>query len=287
MIRLSIRRPVAVAMTYGTIALLGVFAWRNIPVEYLPDATFPQLSLQISWSGSSPETIEAFATSPIEATIQQLKGVEKITSTTREGGATIQVQFQRDVDMDFARLDLSERLAALEEDLPQGVRRPITLTQYVPQEIQAQATRPFLSYTFTGPYMVEALHHHLNEVVLPELFDVDGVADIEVTGGRNRLLEIEMSEDRIAALGLTPQAVANAIAELSYVRDAGGVRDGDRQWVITIRNPPLNAADIRSAVLPMPGNREASTPVRVGDIAEVRDTFEEATNYYRSTAAPR
>src|SRR5262245_61419932 len=108
-------------MTYGSIALLGVFAWRNIPIEYLPDASFPQLTLGLSWPGTSPETIEAFATSPVEATIQQLKGVEKITSTTQEGGATIRVSFQRDVDMDFARLDLSERLAALEEDLPQGV----------------------------------------------------------------------------------------------------------------------------------------------------------------------
>ena len=80
MIRLSIRRPVAVAMTYVAVGLLGVAAWRNIPIELLPDTQLPHLSVRAQWQGASPETIEAFLTSPIEAVIQQVRGVEKITS---------------------------------------------------------------------------------------------------------------------------------------------------------------------------------------------------------------
>ena len=177
MIRMSIRRPVAVAMVYGSVALLGVFAWKNIPVEYLPDASFPQLTINVQWPGTSPETVEAFATSPIEATIQQLKGVEKITSTTQEGLARIVVSLERDADMDFVRLDLSERLSAIEEELPPGVQRPLVVNPYVPQAFQ-QAARPFMSYTFTGPFLVEALRLHLDEIVIPELTEIDGVAEV-------------------------------------------------------------------------------------------------------------
>ena len=70
MIRSVIRRPVAVAMVYISVALLGVAAWRNISVEVLPDVSFPQLTVSFGWPGASPETVEAFATSPVESVIQ-------------------------------------------------------------------------------------------------------------------------------------------------------------------------------------------------------------------------
>ena len=69
MIRASLRRPVAITMAYTSIALLGVAAWRNIPIEMLPDAELPRLSINASWPGSSPETVEAFLTAPLEATV--------------------------------------------------------------------------------------------------------------------------------------------------------------------------------------------------------------------------
>jgi HAE1 family hydrophobic/amphiphilic exporter-1 len=78
MIRLSIRRPVAVAMTYTAVALLGLFSWQNIPIEFLPDTQLPRLTVRASWTGSSPETVEAFLTSPLEAAIQQVQGVDSI-----------------------------------------------------------------------------------------------------------------------------------------------------------------------------------------------------------------
>ena len=130
MIQLSIRRPVAVAMGYLSVALLGAFSWQNIPIEMLPDTQLPRLTLSARWRGASPETVEAFLTSPLESTIQQIRGVEKIISTSYAeqgaGVASIEIEFNRDVDMDFARLDLSERVAQLEEELPEGVE-PVQL----------------------------------------------------------------------------------------------------------------------------------------------------------------
>ena len=80
MIRLSIKRPVAVSMVYVGVALLGVAAWRNIPIELLPDTELPRLQVNATWPGASPETMEALVTAPLAAAIQQIRGVEKITS---------------------------------------------------------------------------------------------------------------------------------------------------------------------------------------------------------------
>ena len=285
MIRLSIRRPVAVAMAYTSVALLGIAAWRGVPVELLPNTEFPRLNVAISWPGASPETVEAFATSPVEASIQQIAGVEELTSTSRENGATVEIQFARGTDMDFARLDLSERIATLEEGLPSGVQ-PLRVSTWVPQEFRRQAERPFLAYTLTGPFLLEALRAHLEDVVEPEILQISGVSEIIIEGGRNRLLEVELDPDRIAALGLRPEDVQNALLQLDLVREAGSVRDQDREWALTLRSRPATARDIREAVLPVPGARAGATLVRVEDVGVIRDTFEEPRAHYRINGMP-
>ena len=279
MIRASLRRPVAVAMAYTAVALLGVFAWRNIPIEMLPDRSLPRLDVEGSWRGASPETVEAFLTAPLEAVIQQVQGVERIVSESFEvqgtGRAEITVEFQRDTDMDFARLDLAERIATLEEELPDGVER-LTVLPYVPDELEEQ-NRPFLYYTFTGPYTLEALRRHLEDVVAPEIGQVDGVAYVDVFGGRDRRLEIELDEEEIGALGLEPRGVRQAVAGLDLVREAGVLREGDQERTITIVNRPASADDVRDAVIGSAGG----TPVRVSDVATVYDTYEEAQRLTR------
>ena len=279
MIRMSLRRPVAVAMTYMAVALLGIRAWQNIPVEMLPDTQLPQLTVTGTWRGASPETLEAFLTAPLEATIQQISGVEKIVSESFEqqglGTAEIRIEFDRDTDMDFARLDLSERLATLEEELPPGVDR-VVVSQYVPEEFQQQS-QPFLYYTFTGPYTREALRQHLEDVIQDELGQVPGVALVRVFGGRDRRLEINLDEMEIAALGLDPREVGESIRDLDLVREVGAIREGDDELTLTIVNRPANADDVRNAVITAVGG----TPVRVSDVASVHDTYEEAQSYSR------
>src|SRR5690606_31803900 len=189
-------------------AVLGAFAWRNIPIELLPDTSLPRLTVNATWPGSSPEVVEAFLTSPIEAELQQVRGVEKITSTSSEGQATINIEFNLDTDMDFARMELSERLSSLRDRLPAGATQPL-VQQYVPDEFQDQ-TRPLLLYTITGPYTLETIREHILDEVVPELETLDGVGVINVYGGRARVLEIELDEERIQALGLTPQQVEAA-----------------------------------------------------------------------------
>jgi HAE1 family hydrophobic/amphiphilic exporter-1 len=284
MIRFSIRRPVTVAMVYLAFALLGVASWKNIPVELYPDTELPRLTVTGDWPGASPETVEAFLTSPLESEIQKIEGVEKVTSESYHelgrGRSRIEVEFARSADMDFVRLDLSERMAALEDQLPAGAGR-VRVEPYVPREFQEQE-RPFMRYTFTGPHTDEALRRHLDDEVEPELSRVTGVAVMESYGGRDRLVEIELDEDRINALGLSAVEVGDLVGGLDLVREAGAVRSGDLEWAVTIQNRPTSVQEIRDAVLTVSGGRL----IRIADVAEVRDTFEEPTRYYRINGRP-
>jgi HAE1 family hydrophobic/amphiphilic exporter-1 len=284
MIRLSIRRPVAVSMAYLAVALLGVAAWRDIPIELLPDTDLPQLTVSADWSRASPEAMEAFVTAPLEAAVQQVRGVEKISSVSSEqfgqGHAQVTVEFARGTDMDFARMDLSERLAQVEEDLPEGVVGP-RVEPYVPEEFREQR-RPFLRYTLTGPFLLEALRAHVDDQIEPELLQLDGVAGVEVYGGRARILEVVLDEDRIKALGLRPQQVWQRILDLEYVSEAGVVAMDGLERTLAIRHKIDASDDVRNAVLLSDGGRL----VRVRDVAVVHDTFEEPRGLYRIDGQP-
>jgi HAE1 family hydrophobic/amphiphilic exporter-1 len=284
MIRLSIRRPVAVSMAYLGVALLGVAAWRNIPIELLPDTDLPQLNVAVDWRGASPEAMEAFVTAPLEGAIQQVRGVEKVESVSSEqwgwARTNITVEFARGTDMDFARLDLAERLAALEEDLPAEATAP-RIEPYVPEEFREQE-RAFLRYTLTGPYTLEALREHVDDEIVPEVLQVDGVAAVEVSGGRDRLIEIALDERKIQALGLDPGWVWLKIGELEYVSEAGVVEEDGLLRTLAIRHRTGSSDDIRRAPLLTDRGRL----VRVRDVASVHDTYEEARSYYRIDGQP-
>lgn len=271
-------------MTYLAVGLLGVAAWRNLPVELLPDTDLPQLSVTAQWPGASPETTEAFLTSPLEAAVQQVRGVETVESESSQvegvGSARIRIEFARETDMEFARLELSERLAALDNELPRAVRGPY-VQQYVPDEFRAQDI-PFLSYTITGPYTLEALRAYVDDELAPELLQLDGVADVTARGGRERELEIELDETRVNSLGLRVQDVYQRIAGLEYVQQAGVVQDGAMQRPLAIRHYNGAIADVVNA----PVLTRNGQVVRLRDVATIHDTYEEPRAYYRIDGRP-
>jgi hydrophobic/amphiphilic exporter-1 (mainly G- bacteria), HAE1 family len=281
MLRSLIRRPIAVSMVYLAVAALGVAAFRNIPIELLPDTSLPRLSVSASWTGSSPEVVEAFLAAPLEAAIQQVRGVERTVSTSREGSTTIEVQFARATDMDFARLELSERLASLEGGLPVGSRPPV-VQMYVPDEFREQQ-QAVLSYTVTGPYTLEYLRQYVEDRIAPELIQLDGVGDIRIDGGRARVLEVELDEAKVLAFGLRLSDVTTRIARMEIVREAGIVETvPHRLHTLAIRQQPQSAAEIRALPLLV----DAGRIVRVGDVARVHDTYEEQQQHFRIDGYP-
>jgi HAE1 family hydrophobic/amphiphilic exporter-1 len=263
------------------VALLGLQALRRLPVELLPDTTLPRLSVSSEWPGSSPEVVEAFLTAPLEALIEQVRGVEKLESQSSEGAARISVAFSRATDMEFARLELSERLASFEEELPPGAAAP-RVSMYVPDEFRDQQ-RPVLTYSVHGPYLLEWLRERVDDVFAAELIQVEGVGLVAVSGGRARVLQIELDEQRIQSLGLELRDIAARIQELEIVREAGLVNTADGvQRTLTIRQQPASATDVAS----QPVLLDRGRVVRLGDVSRVYATYEEPTEYHRIDGQP-
>jgi HAE1 family hydrophobic/amphiphilic exporter-1 len=284
MIHASIERPVAVTMVYLALGTLGLVSGLRVPVELLPAVEYPRLRVTATWPGVSAEATEALLTSPIEATTQQVRGVRGVSSTSEEiggaGRAVVDVEFSHGADMEFARLDLSERLAALHGHLPEGSEIP-RVQPYVPPEFASQSL-PFLRYTITGPYTSESLGEVVDRQIAPRLRQVSGVADVWTYGGRVRVIEVELAPDRALALGITPEAVRKAVFALEESRAVGRIRAGGADRVLTFRNTVLDTEEFRR----LPVETEHGRTVLLHEVAEVRDGNGLPERLYRIDGRP-
>jgi HAE1 family hydrophobic/amphiphilic exporter-1 len=281
-IRLSINRPTTIAMIYIAIAVVGIASFLDIPVELLPDVEYPQLSINTSWPGASPEVVEAFLTAPLESATQQVRGVRKIESESSEAQSSITVEFAHGTDMDFARLELGERIQAIREELPPDVRPQITL--YIPREFQT-GERVDMRYTFSGSYTFEHLRKYAEEELRPQLVALDGIEEVAVWGGEDREIRIELDRGRMEAFGVRPYDVAQALGAAELIRTAGKLRRDNTEWVVSIRNDVEAAAELESLIV-VPDTLGTGEVIRVADIARIHDSTADPTQYFRIDGRP-
>lgn len=285
MIDLSIRRPVATAAIYIALVALGAYSFRLIPVELLPDVDYPRLTVNAGWAGASPEAMEAFVTAPLESAAQQVKGVRKITSTSRAdpagtgSSAEIDIEFDRDTRMDFAQLDLSERFAAMREELPPGVYPEVE--PYVPREF-SEEEQLFMSYQLHGPYTFSRLAEIGEEEIEPVLTGVDGVAGVIIWGDEEREVSIELDQQKLEALELRPEVVEARLRDLSTLRAPGSLVLEGQQVALAVRTRINRVSDIEDLII----LQREEGPVRVRDVGTVREQTADPTQYFRIDGLP-
>src|SRR6185436_11850492 len=120
LIRASIRRPVAVSMVFIAIACLGVISLKRLPIDLLPDLSFPRIVIYTTYPDVSPLEIERVITSRVEQTLTRIPGKEHVESTTREGVSVIVIRFLWGTDMDLAMLNVREAVDNARASLPQS-----------------------------------------------------------------------------------------------------------------------------------------------------------------------
>lgn len=282
MIGLSVRRPVAVAMGCAAVVALGIASFANIPVELLPDVRFPQLTIHAQWYGATPEAVEAFVTSPLEGAARQVTGARNVRSVSTEGRAEVTVEFARGTDMEFAELELGERLAALQDVLPPRVVPRIE--PYVPREFSAQDV-PFMEYALYGTFTTEGLRQFAEDRLRPALLGVEGATAVRLYGGEPREIRIELNPARMEALGLRVRDVAEALSTLDAVFPSGALVRKRMHVVASVEARVTRPQDLAALVL-VPDTAGSGRLVRLGNVARILDTRAEPREYHRINGRP-
>ncbi len=273
-----LKRPVAVSMFYVGIVILGFISYQNLSVEGQPETERPQLVVSTVWPNTSPEVIQVFLTSPIEEVAAQVEGVEEMVSSSTRGRSIIRMEMNRDIDMEFARLDLNERLATLRANLPPGALQPqISMT-----ERDDTNTQQFMIFSISGPYDLQRLSELFNDNLRDAISSVDGVADVLVFGEREKTLKVDLDREALELYGLVPDQVAQKIAELTQNYEAPRTYFQNQEYTLTIVNSIPTVVEVENLALA----RYQDQLVRVKDVGTVALGHARVQSYSRLNGNP-
>ncbi len=275
LIRLSIGRPVATAMLYLILVVIGVVALRSLPVDLLPKIEFTELTVRVRYPNVGPEEIEQIITEPLENAVAGLPDLERVTSRSQEGSARVRLEFARGTNIDEAANDLRAALEPLRDQLPLEAEPPeifkLDLDRVSVVSLAATSTRPLPELT------------RLLEDELAQRFEqIPGVGSINVRGGVYREIRIELHRDRLWAVGLTALDVRDALARESVTLPGGNVRDGLSDLYVRTLGELRTPAEIADVVIRTVDGR----PIRVRHVAEVRDFFSDVPNLVEINGVP-
>lgn len=268
-------RPVTTIMFFFSVVVVGVISLFNLPIELSPHVEYPRLSVNTSWPGVSPEAMEAHLTSPIEAELSTIMGVKKISSRSSEGFSSITIDFHPDTDINFARIEINEKLTALKNELPAGISPP-RISPYIPKDFQE--LQGFLTYSVSSNRSANEVRKYLIDNVLFPLKSIDGVSDVEIRGGSDRLIEIIINYEKAKALGITNEEINKAIEDAEIILSAGKIKNNNSFIYVKVNNQITEPAKINEQVIKILPNGQA---IRIKDIANVNDDYKEPLSYYR------
>jgi HAE1 family hydrophobic/amphiphilic exporter-1 len=266
----SVKRPIFTTMVTLIVVILGAVSLSRLQIDMLPNIELPTLSIRTDYEGASPEVMERLVTQIIEEIVATVPGVEEITSTSSEGRSRVRVSFVWGTEIDTAAIDVQGKLEDEINELPDDIVRP--------------RVRKFDIASF--PVVLLGISSNLDPVELTELIEVQiryrfaripGVAQVDVWGGFNREVRVELDPDRIKAAGLPLDRVLEAIRNANLDLPAGKIEQG--RYEVTLRAPAefINLDQIRDTVIV----RRDGAAIRLGQIAGVKDTYEKLTRIVR------
>ena len=268
--RIAIARPVTMFMISAIIILLGLISVVRLPVDLLPDVTYPTVSIRIGYPGVGPQEIEQLITRPIEQTVGAVAGLEQINSTSQEGSSIVRLSFAWGTDLGEAMDDLRTRLDRVRARLPED-SEPMTIFR-----VDSNA-QPIMSLGIEGNYDRVTLREMAENQISQRLERVNGVAAVTTNGGLRRQIHVELSKEKIAALDLPVERVVSLLRTENQNTPLGEVNQGERTYLLRSQSQFQSLDEIRNLVL-MTRN---GVPIYIRDVAEVKDTTEDVRSLLR------
>jgi hydrophobic/amphiphilic exporter-1 (mainly G- bacteria), HAE1 family len=268
-----VNRPTTLLILFIILIGLGIYSFSDLAIDLYPEINPPVLVLFTDYSGAGPEEVEKTITRPLEGAMGNVGNVQSINSTSSSGSSFIMVEFSWGTDMAEASNDVRDSLEFIKSFLPDGAGSPM-IFKFDPAMI------PILNLTVTGNRTPEELREIAESIIQPRLEQVEGVALTSVSGGRDRVIRVEIPQNRLEAYDLSLTQVANMLRGQNVQISAGSITEGNKNYLIKTSGEYESIDQIKNTVIsykgglinPMAGP-EPMKVIRLRDVANVFDGF--------------
>lgn len=278
--RFSLAQRALVGLISIIALVFGAIAIPQLKQQLLPSIELPMVSVLAPYQGASPDVVEKQVVEPLESSIDAVDGITGITSTASEGNAVIMAQF-----------DYGSGSKQLVADVQQAVNRAgAELPDDVDPQVIAGSTDdiPTVVLSVTSDKDQQALSDQLDRTVVPSLKDIDGVAQVTVDGVRDLQVDVTPDDKKLAKAGLTPAALGQALQAGGATLPAGSFDEDGKNRTVQVGGGYTSLKQIQDLMVApeaKPGQRPAK-PVRLGDVATVKQAPSEATSITRTNGKP-
>lgn len=267
---LGVRKPILMSMIIGSFLVFGIVAFFALPIDLMPKIDFPYVTVQAVYAGAGPDEIETSVAKPMEEQLSTVSGIKNITSYCMEGVVYIILEFNLGIDADIAAIDVKDKLDAIAARLPRDLQRPV-IGKF---DINAQ---PILNLAVTGPQDPQELRRIADKQVKEQIAKVLGVAQITVTGGHEREIQVHLHKSELDGIGQSVVTVAGIIAAQTANMPGGHITGDRSEYTVRVVGEfesPDQIASIRIPAL-KPGGSGGAAYVPLSTIADVVDTYKE------------
>ena len=255
---ISVKHPVTTSMVFLALLILGLVSLSQLGLELLPDISFPTVVVFTPYPGVGPEEIESSISEPIEDAVSTLNGVERISSASSEGVSMVVINFTWRTNMDTIVSEIREKVTAIEDDLPAAAERP-AIVRFNPEFL------PSIVLNVSSRTSGLDLRRLAEEVIVPELEKIEGVATVEVFGGKIAAVTCKLDLNSIRKLDIPILRILRVFEAENVNLPAGSISIEDRYIVLRALGEFTSLRDIENVLI---GYKD-TVAVYLGDVAEV------------------
>ncbi len=264
---LFIRRPVLTVVLNLLIVVAGLAALNAVEVRELPNVDRPVITVSIDFEGASPETVDRQITSEVESAVSRVSGIASVSSSSRFGSSRVTIEFTDATDLNVAASDVRDAVSRLANTLPEEAEEP----RIVKADADAD---PIMRLAVLAPGMpIEDLTTLVEDRISDQLAAVEGVADLQLSGERERIVYVDIDPDRLATRGLTVADVANALRNVALDVPAGSLASPTQDLIVRADANVTTPAAFEDIAL--------NDRTRLRDVASVRFGPDEAASQQR------
>lgn len=222
---LSVRRPVTILMVIFIIVLLGVVSLSRLPIDLLPKIEVPVAIVSTSYAGVGPQEIEKLITKPVEESIATVGDIKNVSSSSSEGNSLVIAEFNYGTDMDFASLEMREKIDMIKGFLPDDASSPMVM------KIDPNAM-PIMVVSLSGDKDLAYIQSLAEDEMKSKIERLEGVASVDIMGGYENQVEIKVNRQKLQGYGLSINYLSQIIGGENLNQPGGAVKKGNKELTI-------------------------------------------------------
>lgn len=276
--RTAIERHIFIWMLVLAAIVIGLISYSSMRKEQNPDVEFGVVTIATVYPGASPDDVNTLVSRKIEEAISGVNGLREVTSNSQEGQSVVVANFNLDVNIDAAVNDVRSKVDAVTPQLPKEIDKP-TITKL------NTSAQPVLTMGFAAKNLnSQQLRDLIDDKLSDRFAQISGVAEVDVQGGDIREIQVQVDRNKLLTYGVGITDVQKALANGTINQPAGHVVTGSQDYDVRLLGEFKSVDQIRNMTFTVtdPKNPQAKgSPVRIGDVATVKDTVQERTEYGR------